>query len=272
MRIEVRHLTRFRFAEPASYSIHQCRLTPRPGEGQRIVQWEVRTPGRPRDWHDGYGNALRSFAVTEPHREIEVLVHGVFESIEGSSAYLRADEPESLPPGYWLANRGLARHDEAIAGFVGDLAGRAGDANDLVPLLHALMTRIAGHIEYRWGVTDVGVGAAEVLARRAGVCQDHAHLFIACCRAIGVPARYVSGYLRVHDQLHAGMGSHAWAEAYVPHLGWLGFDAANGICPTGDYLKLAVGLDYTEAAPITGRRVGGADAGMDVEVAVRVVG
>jgi len=272
MRVEVRHLTRFRFSEAASYSIHQCRLTPRPGEGQRVLHWEIKSPGRGRDWEDGYGNTLRSFAVTEPHEQIEVLAHGVFEWMREGPEYLRHNEPELLPPAYWLRNHGLATHEKTIEAFVIDLADKSDHPDDRVPLLHELMTRIADRVDYRSGATDVNDSAAEVLERRAGVCQDHAHLFVACCRAMGIPARYVSGYLRVHDKLRGGKVSHAWAEAHVPHLGWIGFDASNGICPTGDYMKLAVGLDYAEAAPITGRRVGGGESAMDVEVAVRVVG
>ncbi len=272
MRYEVRHLTRFRFQEPCAYSIHQCRLTPRPGESQRMIAWEVLTPGRSRDWRDGYGNVVRTFALVEPHQEIEIVARGVFEWIEGGPDYLLFADAEALPPGYWLRNAGLARHEATIAAFVADLGDRAADPAGRIALLHELMRRLAARMEYRIGATTVDVGAAEALARGAGVCQDFAHIYVACCRALGVPARYASGYLKQDGPPHAGRHGHAWAEAHVPHLGWLGFDPANGICATGEYLKLGVGLDYAEAAPVTGRRIGGGEAVMEVDVRVRHLG
>ena len=114
---------------------------------------------------------------------------------------------------------------------------------------------------------------AEALARGAGVAQDDAHVFIACCRRLGVPARYVSGYLRNDDpELHVGRTSHSWAEAWVPGLDWVGFDPANNMSPRGDSLRVAIGLDYRDAAPVSGRRVGFGDARMSVEAEVTLVG
>jgi transglutaminase-like putative cysteine protease len=269
MRYEVRHVTRFRFEEPCSYSIHQSRLTPRPGESQRLLSWEVRTPGRGRDWRDGYGNLVRVFSLVEPHQEIEIAAQGVFEWIESGQDYLVFSEPESLPPGYWLRNHGLARHETTIDALVADLKDQSEKPDERVPLLHELMRRVAGRLEYRVGATTVDASAAEALERGAGVCQDFAHLYVACCRALGIPARYASGCLKQDGTPHVSRLGHAWAEAFVPNLGWLGFDSANGICATGEYLKLGVGLDYAEAAPVTGRRIGGGEAAMDVDVQVR---
>lgn len=272
MRFEVLHRTTFRFAEPCGYSIHQCRLTPRLGDTQRLLSWEIRTPGIARDWVDGYGNQVRSFSLTEPHTAIEITAGGVFEWIGGGDSYLAYQAAESLPPVYWLRNHGLSRHEATIDAFVADLKPRAGDAAARVELLHDLMRRLVETLDYRVGATTVDASAAEALAAKAGVCQDFSHLFIACCRAIGVPARYASGYLRAAGEAHVGRNGHAWAEAHVPDLGWIGFDAANSLCATGEYLKLAIGLDYAEAAPITGRRIGGGEATMDVGVSVRQIG
>src|SRR6185437_4255977 len=113
--------------------------------------------------------------------------------------------------------------------------------------------------------------AAEALKRGAGVAQDTTHVFIAASRRLGVPARYVSGYLRNDDGLHVGRTSHSWAEAWVPGLDWVGFDPANGMSPRGDSLRVAVGLDYRDAAPVSGRRIGFGDAKMTVEAAIRMV-
>jgi transglutaminase-like putative cysteine protease len=133
------------------------------------------------------------------------------------------------------------------------------------------MKRVGERVTYRTGVSTVDTTAAEALKRGAGVAQDAAHVFIAACRRLGVPARYVSGYLRNDDALHVGRTSHSWAEAWVPGLDWVGFDPANGISPRGDSLRVAVGLDYRDAAPVSGRRIGFGDAKMTVEASIRVV-
>ena len=143
------------------------------------------------------------------------------------------------------------------------------EQDERVAVLHDLMRRIHATVEYRRGESDVATPAEEVLARKAGVCQDHAHLFIACCRSLGIPARYVSGYMSAERLAGRPPATHGWAEAQIPYLGWVGFDPANSISPTGDYLKLAIGLDYAEAAPVTGRRVGIGEAAMDVSVTYR---
>jgi len=131
---------------------------------------------------------------------------------------------------------------------------------------------VAGLIEdvVREGCDAVAVVCTNM--RGAGVAQDDAHVFIACCRRLGVPARYVSGYLRNDDpELHVGRTSHSWAEAWVPGLEWVGFDPANNISPRGDSLRVAIGLDYRDAAPVSGRRVGFGDAKMSVDAEVMLV-
>jgi transglutaminase-like putative cysteine protease len=118
------------------------------------------------------------------------------------------------------------------------------------------------------GVTDAHTGAAEALADGKGVCQDHAHIFISAVRTLGIPARYVTGYL-VLDAPSASEAHHAWAEAWVEGLGWVGFDVANRICPTERYVRLAAGLDAGYAAPIIGSRRGGSTEKLDVSVEVQ---
>ncbi|MCW5730939.1 MAG: transglutaminase family protein [Alphaproteobacteria bacterium] len=270
MRIAVKHVTTFVFSEQADHSIHHLRLVPRPALGQRIMHWRIAAPARLADWSDGYGNQVRTFVLHQPHREVRVGIEGVFETNgENGGTYLSYPSDDSLPPAFWLRNHGLARHDEAIGSYVADLAGR--DAGERISVLHELMGRIHADVAYLPGVSEVATTALETLERRSGVCQDHAHLFIACCRRLGIPARYVSGYMRVLDEGMPADATHAWAEAHVPFLGWIGFDPTNRLCPNGNYLKLAVGLDYRDAGPIVGRRVGGGEARLEVDVSVQVV-
>jgi transglutaminase-like putative cysteine protease len=271
MRVEIRHTTSFKFEDTASYSIHHARLTPRLGEGQRLLSWALRGPGTRADWIDGYGNTVSSFTLPAKHDELAIEVIGAYEWL-AAATYLRHEDPEPLPTGFWLRNQGLARHDATIAEFVADLASRGKDEMERIPLLHDLMSRVYGTIANQPSDHYEPTAAPAALARRAGPFQDHAHVFIACCRAIGIPARYVSGYMSIERLNGAPATAHGWAEAFVPHLGWVGFDNAHSISPTGDYLKLAVGLDYAQAAPVTGRRTGGGEAKMAVAVSFRRVG
>jgi len=121
---------------------------------------------------------------------------------------------------------------------------------------------IADEVEYRKGETHVHTTGAEALEQRSGVCQDYAHIFCATARVLGVPARYVSGYLT--HEAHAA--SHAWAEANIDYLGWVGFDPTNRACATDAYIRTATGLDYAEASPIRGVRSGGGVETMTVKV------
>jgi transglutaminase-like putative cysteine protease len=128
------------------------------------------------------------------------------------------------------------------------------------------MLAIADAVSYSPGDTHVHTTGAEALEQGSGVCQDHAHIFCSVCRVLGIPARYVSGYL-THGLGHdAHAASHAWAEALVDHLGWVSFDPTNRACATEAYIRTAVGLDYAEAGPVRGVRSGGGAETMSARV------
>jgi transglutaminase-like putative cysteine protease len=127
---------------------------------------------------------------------------------------------------------------------------------------------VRARVDYVPGTTSTHTEAAAALADGRGVCQDHAHIFIAAARSLGVPARYVTGYLVIEAD-NASQAHHAWAEAWVEALGWVGFDVANRICPTERYVRLAAGLDAGYAAPIVGSRRGGETEVLEVSVEVQ---
>jgi transglutaminase-like putative cysteine protease len=271
MRLSVHHITRFEFDQLSGHSIHDVRLTPKPATGQRVLSWRIDGPGKRSEWIDGHGNQVTTFSVAAQHDAVEIAVAGLYE-FSGADQWLRYGDTPTLPAPFWLRNVGIARHDASFDPVIDGLAERAADPTARVTVLHELMERVSKRIAYKSGVSTVDTTAAEALARGAGVAQDSAHVFIACCRRLGVPARYVSGYLRNDDpELHVGRTSHSWAEAWVPGLDWVGFDPANGISPRGDCLRVAIGLDYHDAAPVSGRRVGFGEAKMSVTASVRVV-
>ncbi len=124
-----------------------------------------------------------------------------------------------------------------------------------------------GALPYRGGITDTETSAGEALSGAGGVCQDHSHIFLAAARHLGIPARYVSGYLLI-DGVTDQSASHAWVEAHVDGLGWVGFDVSNGISPDNRYIRVATGFDYQDAAPITGLSYGARDESMVVSLRV----
>ncbi len=158
----------------------------------------------------------------------------------------------------------LTEPDDALRALAHEVEGIA----DPLARLHRLMELVRARIDYVAGKTTVTTTAAEALAKGSGVCQDHAHVFATVARLLGVPARYVSGYF-LQDSAETATAGHAWAEAHVDGFGWIGFDAANNICPTEAYVRVAIGLDYGEAAPVRGIRRG--DAGEELVVAVDVL-
>jgi len=126
---------------------------------------------------------------------------------------------------------------------------------------------VLDEVAYESGHTDAETSAEEALGRGRGVCQDHAQIFVACARMLGVPARYVSGYLMMDDRIEQE-ATHAWAEAWVQGLGWVGFDISNGISPDPRYVRVATGRDYRDAAPVTGISFGALTEELSVELAV----
>ena len=138
---------------------------------------------------------------------------------------------------------------------------------DRLSLLHGLSAAVLTAVPYAIGHTDAATGAEEALAAGRGVCQDHAHMFIGAARQLGIPARYVSGYLMMNDRVEQDAG-HAWAEAHVDGLGWVGFDVSNGISPDARYVRVASGRDYAEAAPVTGISFGGSHSTLAVSLEV----
>ncbi|PZQ37463.1 MAG: transglutaminase, partial [Ectopseudomonas oleovorans] len=155
----------------------------------------------------------------------------------------------------------LTQADDAIREFAAQQSKARTDRNGLIDLMHALNA----HIAYQPGITEVDTSAVEAFAGRRGVCQDHTHAFLACARSLGVPARYVSGYLYTDDAEH--LASHAWAEAWVGDA-WYSFDVTNCLARPERHLKLAVGLDYLDACPVRGMRRGGGCEQMHAQVQV----
>jgi transglutaminase-like putative cysteine protease len=173
---------------------------------------------------------------------------------------------ERFPPEAFLRETPLTAPSPELC----DLADRLArtDPGDIIARLHRLMAEIGEAMAFEIDTTQTGTTAAEAFAQKRGVCQDFSHVFVAAARRMGAPARYVSGHLAREGEAVEQDAAHAWAEAWVPDLGWIGFDAANGVCPTSSYVRVAIGLDYLGAAPVRGSRAGGGAETMDVRLRV----
>lgn len=253
MRLQIRHRTVYRYESPADYAAQILRMTPRPYDGMKVLSWAITAGagGRIASFVDGFANLSHVLTVARRHDSLAVTVEGVVETSATDGVVRGADEP--LPPALYLRSTPLTTADDAIHA----LAAQAARGTDGVSaLLYRLMALVRERVTYRAGVTHVGTTAAEALATGAGVCQDHSHVFIAAARALGVPARYVGGYLCIEDSDDEQSAGHAWVEAFDRERGWLGLDPANGICPGERHVRTSVGLDYASAAPVRGVRRG----------------
>jgi transglutaminase-like putative cysteine protease len=255
MRIRIQHETIYQYEQPAAGLIQILRLTPRNHDGQYVIDWriEVSEDCKLAEHEDAFGNITHTFTVDGPVGELRVLVQGEVDTQDTNGVVRGAIE--RFPASLYLRETSLTRADDAITAFADEKFRKAGA--EQLNLLHVLLSSIKEEIVYDTDPTHATTTAAEAFALRRGVCQDLAHIFIAAARCLKIPARYIGGYLHRSDGVANQEAGHAWAEAFVPALGWVAFDPANGMCATDAHVRVAVGLDYLGAAPARGTRYGG---------------
>jgi transglutaminase-like putative cysteine protease len=266
MRIRISHLTSYRYQTPAAGVIQMLRLTPRNHDGQYVAHWriDVSTDCRLDQHEDAFGNITHAFTAEGPFGELTVAVEGEVETRDTQGVVRGA--VERFPPSLYLRETPLTSPDANIAAFAA--ASREAASGSVLSLLHHMLARLHDEMTFDCAITQTTTPAAAAFALKHGVCQDLAHVFIAAARSLTIPARYVGGYFRREDGVSEQEAGHAWAEAFVPDLGWVAFDPANGICATDAHVRVAVGLDYLGAAPLRGTRYGGAGEALSVKVRV----
>lgn len=270
MRLRITHSSVYRYDPPAAGVIQVLRLTPRNHEGQYVERWhiDVVPDARLATHEDAFGNITHVFTADGPLEELRVEVDGTVET-QNANGVVRGTV-ERFPPNLFLRDTALTQADGAIR----DFAAKARDAGGGVLLaeLHGLLDRlfedIAGATDDAASAAAPAKNAAEAFARKHGAAADLAHVFIGAARSLGIPARYVRGYFRRPDNGADDDTSHAWAEAYVPDLGWVGFDPSNGCCPTDGHVRVAIGLDSLGAAAVRGTHLG--VGGETLAVAIKV--
>ena len=287
MRYRIRHRTSYDYSREVFESFNEVRLQPLACPTQTLIDFDlvIEPPATVIGFRDYYGNAVHDFGVPYLHDRL------VIEATSDIVTHVGADEPIGGPaegePDESLAVAELAA-DEAFADEFAEFCGPSAyivlaDASQEIAhgmraehpgvsalaFLHEAVAQVRSRLEYQLGTTNVNSSVAEVLDGGSGVCQDFAHVLISLCRNVGLPARYVSGYL---GSVGVSTASHAWAEAYIPPYGWIGVDATLGTLCTGRHVKVGVGRDYADVSVLRGTYQGGGEATLDVQVTCEDVG
>jgi transglutaminase-like putative cysteine protease len=264
MRLAIRHTTRYRFAQPVAHALQRLRLTPKATQGQEVVEWTMDYTAARQElaYEDQHHNHVTLVSIEPGATEVAITCHGVVETRDNAGVI--GHHAGHLPLWSFVGQTELTRPGPRLRQLIRglDVSDRGG-----IQYLHALSAAIRDQITYATGATGVGTTAEQAVETGCGVCQDHAHVFIGAARLAGIPARYVSGYLMMNDRIEQD-ATHAWAEAHVEGLGWVGFDVSNGISPDTRYVRVATGRDYRDAAPITGISFGSSSEELHVSVAV----
>ncbi|MBD9495652.1 MULTISPECIES: transglutaminase family protein [Ensifer] len=262
MHLKISHTTEYHYDEPVQYALQRLRLTPLTQVGQTVLGWETLVDGAAIEvnYDDHFGNRVHLVSIDGDRETIHITASGEVHTEDRAGVF---GPHQSYVP-LWL----FARETPLTkAGKLIRELAKSAEGDTALARMHALMETIHEAVTYKPGETHAETTAEDALESGQGVCQDHAHILIAAARSLDLPARYISGYLMMegHPEQTA---SHAWAEVHLNGLGWVGFDAANKICPDDRYVRIASGLCYRDAAPISGLIHGEAKETLKVSVTV----
>ncbi len=279
MLFNVRHSTRFRYSQPVRESIMEVRMHPRTEGKQRCLSFSLAVSPRARvsSFVDHVGNNVEQFDIATQHRTLSIVADAVVD--------VQAPDPlpDALPASAWqsldddvatqdfwefLEPSEFVHDSQLLAALRASLGVRRGA--DPLTLLRRLNTQLFEWFDYAPSSTRVDSSIDDALAQRKGVCQDFTHVMLALLRPLGVPARYVSGYVMQRDGGYRSLrgASHAWVEAYLPGLGWIGLDPTNNLLPGEKHVRTAVGRDYADVPPTRGVFKGTAESELKVVVVV----
>jgi transglutaminase-like putative cysteine protease len=264
MKLKITHTTRYAYDTPVDYGLQQMRLTPTSDKHQTVSNWSIQIEGGEEEvsFQDQYQNQTNLIRVNDGATALALTVAGEVETHTSDGVY--GKRYGAMPLWHFTQHTPRTKPGKAIA----RLSKMITEGGDTLGELHALSEAILTAAPYGQAETDVTTTAEQALTVGGGVCQDHAQIFIATARHVGIPARYVSGYLLLDDRIDQD-ASHAWAEAHIDGLGWVSFDVSNGMCADERYVRLATGRDSIDAAPLSGMRLGSSDETMVVTLQVQ---
>ncbi len=307
MRVRIKHTTRLEYGSDVMEAVTDAHLGPRSDAHQRWERFalQVDPPAAVRRYTDGFYNEAHLITVSRPHRYLEIVAQGEVFTDLSDPFESPPRPPEPLAAGDlsdYTSPSALVRWDGSVTGVAAPFAPR--DPSGAFEAVQGLMNEVFGTFSYKKDVTNVTTTVLDVMADKTGVCQDFAHVLLALCRSIGIPARYVSGYIvgrpagqrQTQSQPPSGGGqsqsqssrsgsppvdvvpsrgqgaSHAWIEAFTPTHGWRGFDPTNNLVASEHHVKIAVGRDYRDVPPTRGTYRGDAEESLSVHVVASPVG
>lgn len=266
MRLKITHTTEYTYDKPVQYSLQRLRLTPCIGPGQNVRSWNIKVDGAVVEagYNDQFGNHVHLVSTEGETHAVNIVASGEVETEDRTGVF--GPHLGFVPLWLYLRDTPLTKPGKLIRELARSLSG-----DNPLEVMHSLMNTISETVKYETGMTTATTTGEQALESGTGVCQDHAHIFISAARLLDIPARYISGYLMMNG-VEQQVATHAWAEAHLPGLGWVGFDAANNMCPDDRYVRLATGLCYEDAAPISGMRFGASGEDLNVTVVVEQQG
>lgn len=264
MKLRIRHQTTYTYDQPVRYGLQQMRLIPLTNRLQTVLNWDLAIEGGKAELtcNDQYRNQYTLVQIDAGVTQVSLTASGEVET--HSSDGVLGKIYDTAPLWHFKQHTPLTKPGPGIA----ELSRLISTPSEALGDLHSLSNKILTDLPYGGGATKVTTTAEDALQMESGVCQDHAQIFIAAARHAGIPARYVSGYLMLDDTIDQD-ATHAWAEAHIDGLGWVAFDVSNCISPDERYVRLAVGRDAKDTAPVTGLQLGVAQETMDVTLQVQ---
>lgn len=251
MQLKISHKTSYAYDMPVDFALQKLRLRPLNNVMQTVDNWQIDITGAQIEasYLDHYGNHTDLVSVIPGTSAVEITAHGQVTTHD--KAGILGQVYGRAPLWHFAQSTPLT----APGAGVRDLARALGKIKDPIASLHDLSNAIRDALPYQTGITGADTTAEQAVKIGAGVCQDHAHIFISALRTRGIAARYVSGYLMINDVVDQE-AAHAWAEAHIDGFGWVGFDVSNGVSPDEKYIRVAIGRDASSAAPVKGMRMG----------------
>lgn len=276
MHLKIHHVTVFEYPRPATNSINEVWLRPLTDSRQSCLSFSLTSDPRsePRSYIDYFGNTVYHFDIPQPHTRLEIVARAEVETraIDLAEVLAADHSPYELLAAVerdrwmdFLVPTALTAVGDAVRELSGSIVTKGRTVSEVV---RDLADRVTARVRYQSGVTSVSTTAEDALRLGAGVCQDHTHVFLAACRLLGIPARYVSGYLCTGAGEDEEQASHAWPEALLPRAGWVGLDVANGKLVDEHYVAAAIGREYADVPPVRGAYSGPEGSGLDVAVFV----